>query len=71
MKEDRVTNKICIRLCDTEGNYKASYYTSNMHDSLAMYKYMSEEDMPKMNKKLKLILKIFLLTLVLMITYLV
>lgn len=46
MKEDRVTNKICIRLCDMEGNYKASYYTSNLEDSLAMYHYMMEEDIP-------------------------
>lgn len=46
MKEDRVTNKISIRLCDTEGNYKASYYTSNLNDSLAMYHYMMEEDIP-------------------------
>lgn len=51
MKEDKVTNKICIRLCDTEGNYKASYYTSNLYDSLAMYKYMSEEDIPLFYKE--------------------
>ena len=46
MKEDRAINKICIRLCDTEGNYKASYYTSNLEDSLVMYHYMMEEDIP-------------------------
>lgn len=46
MKNDIVTNKICVRLCDTEGNYKASYYTSNFKETLAMYKYMSEEDIP-------------------------
>ena len=51
MKEDRVTNKICIRLCDIEGNYKSSYYTSNMYDSLAMYHYMMEEDIPLFYKE--------------------
>lgn len=44
MKNDRVTNKICVRLCDLDGNFKASYYTSNFQDTLAMYKYMSEEN---------------------------
>lgn len=51
MKEDRVTDKICIRLCDIEGNYKASYYTLNLYDSLAMYHYMMEEDIPLFYKE--------------------
>lgn len=44
MKNDVATDKICVRLCDEDGNYKSSYFTTNLDKTLAMYKYASEND---------------------------
>lgn len=39
---EALANKICVRLCDKEGMFRAGYYTSNLSETLKMYTYMKD-----------------------------